>query len=121
MRKAWGTIYDTPFRRIGNMIMGFILLFIAAFSYSFTALGIANYVFDAKTPTPYECTVLEKKISSGSRTPTQFEVKVNVAGSEKWIPLPVDEYHEIAEGGTVIINYHYGALNFAYLKYGGKG
>ena len=120
LRKAWGTIYNTKFGRITNMIGGFFLIFIISFVYAFTALGIANSVFDNKTCAPRECIVLEKQINTGSRTFTQFKVKVEIDEREKWIPLPVTEYHEIDEGNTIIVNYHYGAFNFAYLTYGGK-
>ncbi|MDE6690340.1 MAG: hypothetical protein K2K04_00060 [Clostridia bacterium] len=120
LRKAWSTIYNTELKRIGNMICGFIIIFFIAYVYSFTAIGLVNCVFDGKVPAQTECIVLEKQINSGSRTPTQFKVKVEIDGRIQWIPLPVTEYHKIDEENTIIVNYHYGAFNFAYLTYGGK-
>lgn len=120
LRKEWSKILKTKYIAKRRAVFCFILGFVFAFAYSFTAMGIANYVFDASEPVALECVVLDMHIHSGARTLTRFEIKVNLKGKEEWISVPVTEYHNIAEQDTVIIDYYSGALNFAYYTYRGK-
>lgn len=72
-------------------------------------------------PTPTEYAVLGKKVQTGGRQITKFEVKVEIDENEKWITLPVTDYHELTEGDTVIIDYYDGALGFGFYVYNGIG
>ena len=118
LRRVWAEIYPTKVKRVCNAILAFISIFFVAFLYSFVSIGVINWAFDGE-PQQIEFTVLDKNVRSGARTPTEFEVKVIIDGKEKWIPVPVTDYHEITEGDVIIVNYHTGALHFAYYSYSG--
>ena len=119
VRKVWAYIYDTVGESIGSAICAIVMLFFLTYMYCVTAIGVANCTFDSE-PTQIECVVLEKHVQSGTHTVTHFEIKIEIDSKEKWITLPVTEYHKISEGDTVIIDYYKGALNLPYYKYGEK-
>lgn len=118
LRPVWKELYPTKVKRVCTAIAAVISIFFMAFIYSFISIDIINWAFDGE-PQKIEYVVLDKNVRSGARTPTQFEVKVIIDGKEKWIPVPVTDYHEITEGDKIIINYHTGALHFAYYSYSG--
>lgn len=120
LHKVWRNYYPKKAGSIGNAIAVIFAVFMISFFYSFSTIGIINCVFD-NSPTPTEYTVLEKHVNSGASTPTQFEVKVNIDGSEKWINLPVTDYHSVSEGDVVIVDYYKGALGFGFYKYNSIG
>ena len=118
LKSVWAEIFPTKIKRIlGAIGVGFVIFFVA-FCYSFITVSAVNCIFDGE-PQQIEYTVLEKKVRSGASTATQFEVKVIIDEKEKWLPVPVTDYHEIAEGDQIIVNYYSGALNFAYYLYYG--
>ncbi len=119
LKDVWGKIYNTKAKRVGNAICMVLLFFMFAFIFSAFATGIANCVFDGD-PVQTEYTVIEKDVSSGSRSPTTYKVKVVIDEKEVWIPISVTDYYEIEEGDTVLIDYYSGAFNFAYYLYYGK-
>lgn len=98
-------------------ICAFLCVLFIAFFYSGAALGAANYAFDDGKPTPAEYVVLDKKISSGARTPTQYEVIISIDGDKKWIDVGSHDYREIEKGDTVVIYYYRGGLGFGYWEY----
>lgn len=116
VRKIWNKMYSTTAGRIGNAICAIIMLFFLAYMYCVTAIGVANCSFDSQ-PTKIECTVLDKHVQSGMHTVTHFEIKTVIDSKEKWITLPVTEYHKLSEGDTVIIDYYSGAFNLPYYTY----
>ncbi len=120
LHKVWRQFYPKESSSIGNAIAVIFAVIIISFFYSFSTIGIINCVFD-NSPTPTEYTVLEKHVNSGASTPTQFEVKVEIDGEEKWINLPVIDYHAISEGDTVIVDYYKGALGFGFYTYNSIG
>ncbi len=89
-------------------------VFIVAFVLCFTAIGAANVVFDGNEPTPIKCTVLEKRVSSGTRTPITHEFKVSIDGCEMWINVSPTEYFEIPENSEITVDRYSGAFGFAY-------
>lgn len=119
LKPVWHKIYPTKRRSVGNAVC--IILCWLLFSYIFSsfALGIANCVFDGD-PVRTEYTVIEKAVSSGSRSPATHKVKVIIDGEEVWIPVSVTDYFEIEEGDAVLIDYYGGAFKFAYYSYYGK-
>ena len=121
LHKVWRQFYPKESSSVGNAICVCVLVFFASFFYSFVTIGTVNYVFD-NSPTPTEYVILEKRINSGGlHSPTEFEVKVEIDGEEKWIDLPVTDYHTIAEGDTVIVDYYKGALGFGFYEYNSIG
>lgn len=120
LKKPWKEIYPTEGKAVGNAVC--VVLIFLMFSYIFCAfaLGIANCVFDGE-PVRKEYSVLDKRIYSGSRSPTTYKVKVTIDGEEKWIPISVTDYYEIEEGDFVLIDYYSGAFNMPYYYYYGKG
>lgn len=119
MRKNWEIFFPTKTKCILFSILGVICIFFLSFMYSFTAVGTVNCAFDGE-PTPTEYTVLEKHVLAGAKQVTEFEVKIAIDGEEKWINVPVSDYHNISEGDTVIVDYFNGALGFPYWKYAGN-
>lgn len=119
VRKTWGYIYTSAGERIGNAICAIVMLFFLTYMYCVNVIGVVNCSFDGE-PKQIECTVLEKHVQSGTHTVTHFEIKIEIDSKEKWITLPVTEYHKISEGDTVIINYYSGAFNLPYYTYGEK-
>lgn len=119
LREQWDSLFETKAKKISALILSSLMIFFVAYFYSFTAVGIANCVFDGE-PVQKEYIVLEKHVSSGSRKVTRFELKVEFGTDEKWINVPVTDYHSVSEGDTILINYHQGAFGFAYLTYAGK-
>ena len=117
VRKIWTKIYSSTASRIGNGICAVLILFFLIYFYSVTAIGTANCIFDDE-PTALECVVLEKNVVSGTHTVTQFEVKIEIDSKERWINVPVTEYHNIEEGDIIVIDYYKGALNLPYYTYG---
>ena len=116
LHKVWREFYPKESRSVANAICVCLAVFFVAFGYSFAIIGTINCVFD-NSPTPTEYVVLEKDVLSGSRTPTEFRVKVEIDGDEEWIDLPVTDYHALEEGDTVIVDYYEGALGFSFYKY----
>ncbi len=116
LRKVWMKINYTKIISVLSALGLGLIIFIIAYVYSATAIGVANCIFDGE-PTKAEYTVIDKHIQSWSRTATQFEVKVLIDNKEKWVPVQVTDYHEISNGDTIIINYYSGAFNFAYYSY----
>lgn len=113
--KAW---ISTKARKVWVCIEIAIIVFFGAFAYTFTTVGVANYVFDYGAPTPIECTVLDKKVRSGSRSGTHYEIKVKLKGEIEWIEVSSHEYYyEIAKGETITVNYYSGALGIEYYLY----
>ena len=119
LKKVWKNIYPTERKSVFNAIVLVILLFGAAYIFSANFIGISNEVFDGE-PQKVEYTVIDKKVRSGARTPTQFEVKVIIDGKERWIPVYVTDYHEVEEGDLIILDYYSGAFKLAYYSYYGK-
>ena len=119
VKKVWANNYSTDRGRIGNAICAVIIIFFLVYMYCVTAIGVANCTFDGE-PTHIECTVLEKHVQSGMHTVTHFEIKIVIDSKEKWLTLPVTEYHKIMEGDTVIIDYYSGAFNLPYYTYSKK-
>lgn len=119
LKDVWSEIYKEKWRRILNFILCILIVLFVAFFYSFTALGIANCVFDEKHITA-EYIVLEKHVSSGARQFTRHELKVEINGETEWVSVPSSDYYTISEGDIILIDYYSGALNFAYYLYGGK-
>lgn len=119
VKDIWAKIYPGEGARIGTTICAVIVLFFVAYMYSVIAVNAVNCTFD-DNPTKIECVVLEKNIRSGARTVTEFEVKITIDSKEKWINIPVADYHSITEGDTIIIDYYKGALNLPYYMYGGR-
>lgn len=120
LKNVFAKMYPTEGKRIFNVFcLGFILLFLV-YAYSYTAIGVINSAFDGE-PTKIECTIIEKDVRTGYRTVTQFKVKVLLDDKERWIDVPVTDYHELEEGDLIIIDYYNGALNFAYYAYSNKG
>ncbi len=120
LRKVWREYYPTKSKSIANAVLIIIFVILISFFYSFTAVGTINCVFDGE-PVAATYTVLEKKVQTGGRQITKFEVKVEIDENEKWITLPVTDYHELTEGDTVIIDYYDGALGFGFYVYNGIG
>lgn len=116
LRRVWTKIYDTKRESIVNAIAFGLIIFLLSYFCSCTVMGEANCVFDNE-PTPVECVVLDKNVVAGARTVTQFEIKIELDGEERWIDVPVTAFHNIEEGDTVIIHYYKGALGFAYYIY----
>jgi len=119
LKNVWGRIYTTEARSIGNAIGIGLIIFILSFAYSASAIGISNCIFDGD-PVQTEYTVIDKNITSGSRTATTHKVKVIIDGKERWIPVPTTEYFELEEGDIILIDYYSGAFGFAYYAYHGK-
>ena len=119
VRKTWGYIYTSAGARIGNAICAIVMLFFLTYMYCVNVIGVANCSFDGE-PKQIECTVLEKHVQSGTHTVTHFEIKIEIDSKEKWITLPVSDYHKISEGDTVIIDYYSGAFNLPYYTYSSK-
>lgn len=94
-----------------------IIIFGLSYSYCCTSIGIANCAFDYSKPTPIECTVLDKDIRTGTRTPTQYEIKIKISGKTEWIDVTYDEYYAICKGETITVNRFSGALGIAYYEY----
>ncbi|MCH5153252.1 MAG: hypothetical protein J1F68_04775 [Clostridiales bacterium] len=118
--KIWTDIYYTTAGRIGNAICAVLILFFLVYMYCVTAIGVANCSFDGE-PQKIECTVLEKHIQTGgTHGVTQFKIKIEIDSNEKWLNLPVTEYHKLSEGDTVTIDYYSGAFNLPYYTYGEK-
>lgn len=120
VRKIWTKMYPTTGESVGNAIVAVLMLFFLSYMFSVTAISVANCVFDDE-PTPVECVVLEKHVLSGTHTVTQFEVRISVDEKDRWINVPVTEYHDISVGDTIIIDYYYGAFNLPYYVYSEKG
>lgn len=119
LKKVFAKIYPTEGKRLFNAFaVGFIMLFIV-YAYSYTTISVINCAFDGE-PTKIECTVIDKKVITGTRSVTRFEVTVLLDGKERRIQVPVTEYHELEEGDLIIIDYYSGALNFAYYVYSEK-
>lgn len=110
----------SKWKRIGYVAALIFCSLVGSFMYSFTAVGVANCVLDFQEPVPTECIVLEKKIRSGARQVTEFEVKVLLDNRERWFNVSTEEYYSLSEGDTVTIDYYTGAFHFAYFAYGGK-
>ena len=115
--KKYRQLFDSKMIMIGQTVLCGIGVFAVAFMYSFTAVGTANCAFDHDEPTAVACVVTDMHIRSGAKTLTQFEIKVDINGGEKWISVPVTEYHYISAQDTVIIDRYSGAFGFAYLIY----
>lgn len=114
------TKWKHALKKTGEYAGLIVCIFALTFFCSFTIVGLINCECDVNEPVELQCTVLDKNVQTGYRQITQFEIKVNVEGKDRWINVPVTEYHEIEKQDTVIIEYYKGALNFAYLKYGGQ-
>lgn len=112
--KAWVV---SGARKVGTLLSIIIMTFFVAYGYSYTTTGAVNCVFDDSVPTHISCTVLDKDIRSGSRTPTQYEVKVEIDGDTEWIQVSSSEYDDIDIGDNVTIDHYSGALNFGYYLY----
>lgn len=119
LKKVWKEIYPTKAKSVGNAVAMVLLFLIFSYIFSVFALGIANCVFDGD-PVREEYSVLDKRIYTGSRSPTTYKVKVIIDGKEQWLPVTVTEYYEIEEGDAVLIDYYGGAFGFAYYTYYGK-
>ncbi len=118
LRKVWNDIYTTKRSQIWNKVALAFLVFMFAVIYSATAAGIANCVFESVC-TPAQYTVLNKKINSGSRTPTEFLITVNIGGKDKQIPVSVEDYHSLEIGDYITVDRYTGALNIPYYVYRG--
>ena len=115
---VWAALYPTKVKSVLNAIALGIIIFFAAWTHSYTAIGVINCAFD-DNPVKAEFTVTDKHITSGQIK--QFEVKIVIDKQSEWICLPVDDYYEISKGDKVIIDYYGGALGFAYYSYNGRG
>ncbi len=120
LKNVWGSIYPTKAKSVGNAICVCFIIFLLCFAFCASAIGISNCLFDGD-PVQTEYTVIDKKVTSGSKSVTTHEVKIVIDGEERWIPVSAAEYFELKEGDTVIIDYYSGAFNFAYYSYNGKG
>lgn len=119
LKNVLAKMYPTEGKRLFNVFcLCFILLFLV-YAYSYTAISAINSAFDGE-PEKIECAVIEKEVRTGYRTVTQFKVKVLLDGKERWIEVPVTDYHELEEGDLITIDYFSGALNFAYYAYSEK-
>nr|MDE6660295.1 hypothetical protein [Anaeroplasmataceae bacterium] len=119
-RKVWTRLFYPRSSAISHAVLSVFLVLMIVFSYCFSIVGTANCVLDSSKPVAYDCVVLDMHVSTGARSVTQFEIKVEVEGEERWITIPVTEYHSISKEDVVCINSYTGAFHFAYLKYQGK-
>ncbi len=103
--------------RIGKSLLVALIVFFIVYVYCNTTIGIANFAFDHSAPTPIVCTVLDKNISSGARTPITHELKVKINNKDMWIDVSTTEYYAISEGDAITIQYYSGAFGFAYVIY----
>ena len=106
--------------RIGKSLLVALIVFFIIYVYCNTTIGIANFAFDHSDPTPIVCTVLDKNISSGARTPTTHELKVKINNEDMWVDVSTTEYFAISEGDEITVQYYSGAFGFAYVIYNEK-
>lgn len=114
--KAWAS---TTAKKVWTCIGIAVMVIFISFFYCYTTVGVVNCVFDYSDPTPIECTVLDKKVRSGARTPTQYEIKVTINNETEWIDVSSSDYDYIRKGETITVNYYPGALGIAYYLYEG--
>ena len=110
-------MYRAKFIPIRQSILVAVLGFFAVFAYCSTTIGLANFAFDYADPVPIECTVLDKNISGGSRSPTTHELKVKINDSDVKIEVTATQYYAVSKGDVITVNYHSGAFGFAYVIY----
>lgn len=105
-----------------EFICAIILLVVACFYISGTAVTTINYAFD-HSPTATSFEIIDKHIESGSRQGASFYFKIEVDSKEKEIRVPVEVYHSKETGDRVDIWLYSGALGYSYyiFEYAGEG
>lgn len=120
IRNVINAICPTKRKKIGYGFLYTFVILIFSYGVSFPTIGIADVIFDKSEPAPIVCEVLDKNVSTGTSTPTTYELKVKLNGKEQWIDVPSNDYYELSKGDSVVVNYYSGALGFAYYIYVGK-
>lgn len=99
-----------------ELVFSIILLFVACFYVTSTAVTTINYAFD-HSPTAASFEIIDKRVQSGARQVTSFYLKIEIDGKEKEIDVPVDVYHSKEIGDSIEIWLYNGALGYSYYIY----
>ena len=102
--------------RVLNTIIASVFVLVISFYINWVGMSVINVAFPSERVV-VNCLILEKRVSSGSRTPTQFLVKVELNGKKEEIEVPVEVYHSSEIGGIINVVYYSGAMGFPYYIY----
>ena len=91
------------------------LLLVAVFAY-FT-LTTANFCLDYSKPIIQNVEIVDKKIITGTRQPTTFDVYVMINGKKVGISVPSNVYHNSEQGDFINISTYKGLLKQPYYFY----
>lgn len=84
------------------------------FFFSYIALTTINFCLDFSEPAIQSVEILDKKINSGARQATTFDLTVTINGKEKTISVPSNVYYEKERGDFISISTYKGFLNEPY-------
>lgn len=97
-----------------------LLVAVAAFFFVWVLCGVCNFAFDKTDPEPCACTVIDKRIVSGARTPTQFSLRLAYDDGEFSLNVSESDYHGIEIGEEITVGLYGGAFGEAYYYYDGE-
>lgn len=94
--------------------VGVLVLFMSFF-YGMMFIDVVNTSIKAN-PTPMECVIVDKRISSGYRRATRYMIYIMIDDKKVTIDVPSDVYKIKEIDDTLKINYYQGTLNLPYYE-----
>lgn len=103
--------------RTSERIMAPILVLGMTFILVAFTISNLNYSLDFSKPVDYAATVLEKRIDTGYRSPTDYVFSANVNGEEKEFNVTQSEYFHKNIGDSFSVRLYQGAFGHEYYIY----